>query len=361
VSADGYASWEKNVAVTPGRATEYRNIRLFPTKPSHTTLASAVATFSLAPSRQLLAVTSAENEISVLDIEGVEVASPVLLPETPNGLLWSPDSTSVLILMPVEPPHLLSVSTGRLSALINLAGAHDFAWDPRVASRLLFVGPADGLRALNVATGSSTLLTEDVAEFATSSRNIFTVSPTNTVRVHNMQGALLNSAPVFEKPVAGLYVTPGGSVAARSVDGALSVVGLDGHATEIVSEFESVGWSPNGRMLYVQSDSNSLQIYNVRDERWLLSHEQLQLVQRLSRPIRNVNWFAGGRHLLYQVNDEILITEIDTRDHAITYQVDSVNLGDAQAAVGEDGEQLFYLKHQSGTQELIVADLLVAS
>jgi WD40 repeat protein len=156
-------------------------------------------------------------------------------------------------------------------------------------------------------------------------------------------------------------VTPGGDVAARSVDGALYVISPDGTANLIASELEAAGWSPNGRMLFVQSDAHSLQVYNVRDERWSLSREELHLVQRLSRPITSVQWFAGGRHLLYQVNDEIVISEIDTRDHPITYQVDSVNLGDAQAAVGEDGEVLFFLKNQHGSRDLIAAELIITN
>ncbi|MAF81235.1 hypothetical protein CL628_04455 [bacterium] len=361
VALEDYVSWEKTIAVAPGRATEVRDIRLFPTDPVRTTLASDVATFSVAPNRRLLVVATDNNQLAVLDTEGTAVTRSVVVPEIPTALLWSPDSVAVLVTSSRSLPRMLSATTGRLTTLTTLRGAHDYAWDPRVSSRLLYVGADDGLHALNVATGATSELTADITEFATSSRHIFAISRTNTVRVHDLQGKLLSSTPSFDTPIAGIYVTPGGEVAARSVDGALYVVSPDGTANLIAPELAAAGWSPNGRMLFVQSDTNSLHVYNVRDERWPLSREELHLVQRLSRPITSVQWFAGGRHLLYQVNDEIIVTEIDTRDHPITYQVDSVNLGDAQAAVGEDGEVLFYLKDQQGSRDLIAAQLIVTA
>jgi hypothetical protein len=120
-----------------------------------------------------------------------------------------------------------------------------------------------------------------------------------------------------------------------------------------------IAWSPDEQLLLVQLDDTSLHVLNVFDERlgYLPLHE-LRLVTRLSRPIRNPQWFAGGRHLIYQVDDEILITEIDTRDHPLTYSVDTTNLGDANATVGLQGSIILYLKKTAESTRLTTAKLL---
>ena len=111
-------------------------------------------------------------------------------------------------------------------------------------------------------------------------------------------------------------------------------------------------------MLLVQHDDTSLHIMNVYDERIsYIPLLDLHLVTRLSRPIRNPQWFAGGRHLIYQVDDEIMITEIDTRDQPLTYLVDTTNLGDANITVGAQGDIVFYLKKTAQAYRLVQAIL----
>ena len=135
-----------------------------------------------------------------------------------------------------------------------------------------------------------------------------------------------------------------------------------GEADTLLSITENIkhaSFSPNGQLLLVQTDDVSLHVYNIADER--LRHvplRDLQLIVRLSRPVRDAQWFAGGQHLLYQVNDEIVITEIDTRDHPNSVTVDTTNLGQSLAAVGEEGESLYYLKHEAGRTNLVAAALI---
>ena len=357
VAAPGYIPWEKTLTVAPGRATEVRDIRLFPEEPQRTVLASDVEMFSVSPSRRLIAMTQENNHLSIIDTDGEPISRTVILPEAPTALLWSPDSSSLVVTSSRSLPRFVNAATARVTTLSSLRGAHDFAWDPRVASRLLYVGADDNLHALNIGTGAREQLAETVSEFATSARHIFALSPDNTVRVSNLQGEPVTPRSEFPEPIAGLYVTPGGDIAGRAVDGSLHVVDEAGEVLTVSEALVASGWSPNGSMLFVQPDLHTLHVYNVRDERWPLSQHELHLVQRLSRPVTNVQWFAGGRHLLYQVDDAIIISEIDTRDYPVTYQVDSVNLGDAKSAVGEDGETLFYLKETEGVRELIAAKL----
>jgi hypothetical protein len=177
--------------------------------------------------------------------------------------------------------------------------------------------------------------------------------------VLTLQGERVRVIPL-ETTVSRLTTTPDGVIAVWDEQGRLSTITDQETVQEVASSAERAGFSPDGQLLYVQTDSTSLHVVNLSDQR--LRHlplERLNLALRLSNPIRDPQWFAGGHHLLYQVEDEIIITEIDTRDHPISYTVDATNIGQSHAAVGQDGERIFYLRQNTAGPELVVMPLVV--
>ena len=364
VSLAGYQPWRKRIFVEPGRATEARDIRLFPENPEVTSLLNDVASFSLSPNRQLAAIADSDRRISVIDLDGGQVGQVLRLQHRLLNMLWSPTSASVLIEDSSGTFYMLAVGSSALPQVVpQLAGSIEVGWDPRIPGRVLHLTSTGKLSALNVDSGVEVPVADDVSSFAVSSRNVFVVEQNGGVAVYTLQGALTNGAyRVPEGVVRTLLVTPGGDVAYRMLDGSLWVELSDAGLVQVSAGVLKAGWSPDGRMLYVQPDANSLHVYNVSDERTMsVPLRQLTLVTRLSREIIDPQWFAGGRYLLYQVADEVLITEIDTRDYAQTYQVDTTNTGKALPAVGELGETLLYLKQNGAATDLVEAELLVGS
>lgn len=356
---EGYVRWEKRLPVAVGLATEVRDIRLFPTTSVKRTLAQQVIAFVVSPNRSLLAVLHADKQLVIIDTDGVLVTQPIPLSSTPTLLLWSPNSGSLLLAEESGATRLLNTSTGNIELLTGIASARDFTWDPKITERLLYINSDNKLIAHRTVTDTQEILAEDITTFATSNRYIYTVNRQSQIQQFTFSGQLVTTNATAADPIAALYVTPTGKVAARTANNSLLLITDTGALLKISDAVTAAAWSPAGSMLYVLSDANTLHIYNVDDEQWQLSLGELQLVQRLSRTIQNVQWFAGGRHLLYQIDDTLHVTEIDTRDHPINYQLDSVNLGDAKAAVGADGETIYYLKREVGVTSLIAAEMLV--
>jgi len=318
----------------------------------------------LSPNRQLAAIADSDRRISVIDLDGGQVGQVLRLQHRLLNMLWSPTSASVLIEDSSGTFYMLAVGSSALPQVVpQLAGSIEVGWDPRIPGRVLHLTSTGKLSALNVDSGVEVPVADDVSSFAVSSRNVFVVEQNGGVAVYTLQGALTNGAyRVPEGVVRTLLVTPGGDVAYRMLDGSLWVELSDAGLVQVSAGVLKAGWSPDGRMLYVQPDANSLHVYNVSDERTMsVPLRQLTLVTRLSREIIDPQWFAGGRYLLYQVADEVLITEIDTRDYAQTYQVDTTNTGKALPAVGELGETLLYLKQNGAATDLVEAELLVGS
>lgn len=359
LSLQGYAPWQKKVRIEPTTVTELRGVRLLPAPLTVRPLLVGIDHFALSPSRRLIAAAR-NNIVYLIDEEGNTLKLVRLPPGAPpQHLLWSPDSNQVLLLYPAA-VRLLHLALPGVPGLIpELAQARDIVWDPRIPGRILAITPAGQLFAYQTATSTRTPLSDHVATFATSARQIFVLdSSEQQLTILNLQGQPIRSLTLPE-PVERLLVAPTGQVAVHYQAGGLAALGEAGQLIPVSRRVETAGFSPDGQLLYVQEDATSLHVFNISDER--LRHVplyQLQLVTRLSRPIRDPQWFAGGQHLIYQLEDEIVITEIDTRDRPVSITVDTTNLGASEVSVGREGEQLFYLKRIGATPTLVVGQLL---
>ena len=357
----GYMSWQKTVTIEPARATELRNVRLFPADPVRTELTTEVAQFTLSPDRQTLAIVTPQADLSLLDVDGTAITEPVRLTRNPSNVLWSPRSDSLLLQFPNNRYSIFTFSTIQptVRALPTLTGAQSVVWDQRIPNRVLVHAADDSVRAYSLSADTSQIITPLARHFATSSRHIYAATTDDTITVSTLQGEAINPLPPLPAAAETILVTPSGDVAVQLVTGQLVYQDNNDTFNLISEDVIQAGWSPSGEMLYVLTGDNALYVYNVSAERSIIPQHELHLVTRLSRPIKEPQWYAGGHHLIYQVEDELLVTEIDTRDHPITYQIDTVNHAQSQATVGEDGDTIFYLTRQSGQFDLIRTDLLV--
>lgn len=354
ITKDGYAPWQKRVPVRPGLVTDVRQVRLFADNVEPVEVAPDVQIFAVSPNRRLIATVGAGRQFSIIDPEGTTILGPLTLRQEPEQLFWSPNSAAVLIQSSGETYEVAEVAS-RIGSrpLPALQGAHEVTWDYRIPSRLLVHARDASLRAYNILNNSSTVIDQKIVSFATSARSIFTLHVDGSIHVFTLQGAKNGVLPVKSQNAQGhLLVTPDGQLVIWQPQGPVELY-RDDQLQKISDTAASVLWSPDGQTLLIQSDPISLYVYNVSDRRSTIPEHELRLVTRLSRPIINPVWFAGGQHILYQVGDEIIITETDTRDHAVSFTVDTVNHEAATPAVGEEGKDLFYLKNTEAGLRLV--------
>lgn len=361
LTKDGYRPWSKNLLVEPGKAIELRGIRLFPDTPLLRTFARDIQTMSLSPNRLLVAAVSTGNVLQVISQETEETVHTIQLQNTPTSLLWSSDSAYILVGYTDGRYDLVDIAQkAPLVRLPDLTGATQPTWDSRVSGRLLVVRPNHDLVAVSITNGSERVLVSDVQSFAVSSRQLYVVTTTNEIHMHRLQGGFVsNLVSGTPENIQRLYVTPSDDIAILFEDTSVALMSEEDELEEIFPSSVSLAWSPDGSMLLVQPTHNELYVYNVDNERlYHIPRGQQHLVVRLSRSITHPQWYAGGQHIIYQVEDEIIITEIDTRDRPVSYTVDTTNRGDAQVAVGEDGNILYYLKQTQDHIELVAASML---
>ena len=358
ITRASYQPWKKTVLISPSQSTEFRAIRLFLKQPVIQQIAAEVDSFSLSPNRGLLAVLNSRQTLYVIDADGEEVAVPNLLPSAPSQLLWSPDSTLILLQYSDDTLQLFDIATGTLTPLPvgKITAARNVFWDPRIPGRL-FVLKEDGtLIAYEHSRQAQITLAEGIVTYAVSNRHIYTINQRNILARLTLQGETLNeSLVILEQPVERMFISSLGHIALLFKDRRLSLLPANAAGLlDVAGNVQAAGFSPDGTMLYVQPGQHELFVFNVDNER--LAHtplKQLHLITRLSQPINHPQWFAGGQHLIFQVADQIVVSEIDTRDYPVTETLDSTNLGNAQVSVGLDGEVLFYLKRLNDSIDLV--------
>ncbi len=344
---EGYTQWEKTLSIEPSRTTEVNRIRLFPSSPAREVIAKSTGTFNLSPNRSLLAIITEEKTLRITTQAGEDITLPIKLAQEPKQALWSPDSTALLVQYPDGNYELIDVNA-RLSAkqtLPTLTGATQVSWDARIPGRLFAIDASGFLFAYNTASENKEILLPGVKTFGLSARNIFAVTK-NGIEKLTLQGQPSDTIALpAGKSIETLSVTPAGLIAVHFQDTSVAVLDKDDTFQEVTAHAEKVSWSPHGLILLLQTAHNELSVYNVDDERIRdIPLRKQHLIVRHSQTITHPQWFAGGTHLIYQVDGNIMITETDTRDHPISYIVDSPNTPDSNATVGENGDIIYYIK-----------------
>ncbi len=361
VSKTGYLPWQKNITINPATVSELRDIILFPANPIRETIIQDIKRFSLAPNRSLIAALTSADRLHILDDEGASILSTFTLRPNIEQLLWSPDSNFLLVISKLG---VQAINVGQLNprpiSLPSLANTSNITWDQRVPGRLLYLDNQKQLVAYHFPTNNRQVLAGDINLFAVSSRYIYTITDPRYIEVRNLQGVKLNQLAIDTlADITKLYVTPGDQIALLLSDQSLFIIDKS-ELVPVAPNALGLGWSPDEKLIYVQTDDRSLYVFNAGDERVdYLPLRELKLITRLSSPIRDPQWFAGGRHLIYQTNDEIIISEIDPRDRPLTYSVDTTNLGSSSITVGGGGSILLYLKQQSNSIDLVSTELII--
>lgn len=351
---EGYTTWEKQLEVVATRATEVRAAKLFAADVTPGVIAENVLRYSLAPNRRLLAFVDTAGRLHITDELGEQVRAPIRLGAAPTDLLWSPDSTAMAIQVGGRHMIISIASSADNFVPINVPNIQSLVWDPRLPGRLLILQTSGQIISYSVSTESRQVLADAATLFASTSRNIVVFHKPDQLVWYSLQGEVRRRHTLMTGDVVDeLAATPSGNLAVEQA-GNVFIITEEGETIPVASQAELVGWSPDGGMLLVQLGGSELAVFNMENERVpYLPLNRLQSVLRLSRPIHHPQWFAGGTHVVFQVDDEIIISEVDTRDYPIQFTVDSTNTGDAVATVGEEGFSIFYLTSRNGTVSLV--------
>lgn len=357
VTKDGYAPWEKRIEIQPGTATDLRSIKLIPSTPDRDSIVHNSRVFALSPSSSLIANVDAANKLQIHDETGLEITPAISMSQTPIALSWSPDSAYLLASFPKQTYEIFHVQEKSILKINKTipSGNTQVSWNPTEPSTMFFLTPKHSLVSYNVASGTSESIEQSVNAYTVSNRTIYMQTLENALiskRIGTTNKTQL--IPDTEKGIQKIIPSHNEYTALLFNDGELQLVSKQKEIHHIAFGVHQAIWSPSGDTLLIQSSNEELNTYTP-DGITLdtIPVGELHLIVRLSRPVNPIGWLPDNKHIIYETDGNIIVSEIDTRDHAITATVQEASLTNPNIFIEQSGKSFISLQKDGTTQSLI--------
>ena len=391
VSAPGYRPWSKKAVVQSGVSTEFWNVLLlresYPPDEFPETK-SAIKMFA-SPENGLYAVMKKNGEeYSLVTFDNdtgktEEVFSTraySFSPEDTENIKWSPESDKLLIPMTeggLRTYFIVDVRTKEATLLSSLASfsapqsgsLRTPRWDPINRNTLFFLQGTNLYRVnTDEASPLPALVREKVETYDLSARNIYFLS-SDSGTVYRLSAAGRGDSPLqiasFSVPIASETRTPYTLVIYDEdrytiidhTKGSLYVFNRDtsGSPLKLLSTgIVGSQFSNDGKKLLYWSD-HDISAYFLAD--WevqpLREADTVIQIARFSSPIRNVQWSEDYEHILFSLNGNVKLIELDNRDRRILADILSLPEPPLQV-LSHFGENRLYVVPPSGSIQSII-------
>ncbi|HSX24493.1 MAG TPA: PEGA domain-containing protein [Candidatus Andersenbacteria bacterium] len=350
VIKDGYQSWTKKLEIRPIQATDARAIKLLPTHPDQDIISADAATFSISPDTSTIAIATSSNEVFITDSNGKFKTNSISFTSTIESLLWSPDSTYIIATTARSEHSILHFSNQSLEKIPNSlpSDLQQMNWDTSHMHTLLGITNKHELFQYDVTQQTSIILNSSINNYVEANSQLIIQKTDNTV-------SKSDSTIDVKKRILSFISSSSGDLAMILDSGELQVLQKDNTILPIADHALSASWSPDGAMLVIQTSDNEIDIYNVNNNqiRTIPFHE-LHLLTRLSKPIQSPQWFPDNAHILYESDGNIICSEIDLRDHAVTNTINPAPELDSEiVSISKDGTYIIYINKTSSSMNLV--------
>lgn len=350
VMAPGYLPWSKKTTVQSGRSTEFWNVLLVKENPAVENIArteNALKIFQ-APKQGLFAVIKEKDgqlTIDTLDTNA-EKSEPLLSPpdtalpqDSEENIEWSPDNRKVLI--PLEQAgarlyFIVDIETKKISPLHELTknqeknSLRNPRWDPTNRDILFYLEGTTLQRIDTKAPDNSPILVkENVRDYNFSGKNIYYLSDDNGI-IYRLPAENIDAEPL-QATTTPIDIMPGSFYSLVVYDdsrlavreqktGRLFVYNKISSAEIVFKQIAESGakgvqFSNDGKKLLFFTD-NEIFTYFLRDWEAQPTRDRDTTIQiaRFSNPLKNVQWTADYEHVLFSLNGQAKIIELDNRD-----------------------------------------------
>lgn len=361
ISKDGYTSWAKQLEVKPTQATDIRSVHLLPSQPESLVLARNIVLFENSPNNLYSAVVTSKNALTIVDDTGASIVSETALQNRPTAMSWSPDGSHIIVTFPKNLHQLYRVDSEILTKIPStfLTGFTSIHWSPIAANTIYALDKNSALVTYTISTTQTEIIKPDINLFTIVGRTLYHQTFDNELRalqLRSVDDTLLIADT--KKALKRLTGATNGSLALLFQDGELTVYKSNKEYITISPSAADMSWSPDGQLLLVQTLPTELSVYNIDSQRlFAVPLNELHLITRLTQTITNPRWFTDSRHILYETNNELVFSEIDTRDHPISLVIDPKKAS-GHLVFGDESKNIIYLQ-QNGKETNLVQTWLV--
>lgn len=356
VTKEGYTPWEKRIEIRPATATDVRSILLIPSIFDRDSVVPDSTVFAVSPTSLRIATVHSNKKLTIYDDMGLAITNQLTLSQMPIELSWSPGGSYLLASFPKKTYELFHME-GNVVERIKGAppkGSTHVQWNPREIGILFFLNESHSLVSYSVSSDIHEIIMNNIATYATHNRNII-IQTLDNVLVTRQGGAASTTVMLSDTKKSIQNIIPGGNgfIALLFSDGQLQMVTAKGELRHVAFNVRKAIWSGNGTTLLIQSSSEDMNVYIPEGTGSVIPAEALHLVVRLSRPITALGWLPDSQHILYEANGNIILSEIDTRDHAMTHTIQQAHVPNTHVTIEQDGKSILALQKVGGKQSLV--------
>jgi hypothetical protein len=372
VSADGYSQWSKTAEVHSGVSTEFWNILLtkntYEITPIPTTKTDR---FFSSPKNDLVALvhqSSLSFSVSLFNIADntdEEFFSSDKYSFTSNkkeNVEWSPQEHKILI--PVEKDKeknyfIVDTKTKEATKLTDIAKLDDLKnarWDTDNKNILYFISQ-NNLYQINTANPAEILpVAENISDYDLSGSKIYIFKRDSGIIYRLSNGNFSDIKQITTSPPQDMtspeyWMTVYDDkriVLINSDSGKLYIFNegeLDTYFRELGQEIQDVQFSNDGKKILFWTD-REISAYFTRnwDVQPVRKENEILNITRYSQPIRNPQWLKDYEHIIFLVNNEFKVIELDHRDRHIGMNVMS-NLINNSEIVTDFSRNRIYITH----------------
>ena len=347
ISAPGFQTWNKNIAVHSGVATEFWNVLLTRDNYERTPYGTLGAEkFFLSPKNRLLVYSVSDSQkiaanvfdigakktTGTYDFVGWNFAGAV----RKENIEWAPDESSFSVPVKKEVNgqtiydyfivNLSDQSQLDLNEFLAKSSISNVRWDSKQKGYLFFLDGSTLYRAnLNV-KGEITTIASDVSAYDLSGDRVYyAVTPNHLLFKNTLDGQaqpvqITNSFPDnAEEKITGLVVYDDSRIAILDSNHDLYIFNQGEHGNyfrKLSDGILETHFSDDGKKLLFWSD-NEISVYYIRDEisQPERAENTMENITRYSTPVQNVQWFYDYEHIIFTVGRFAKIIELDPRDH----------------------------------------------
>ncbi len=392
VEKNGFSTWKKKLPVSPNVITEVRNIYLLPLSLTPKLITEhSITYYKISPSQEKIAYITEDEAsrgiwiLNLKDLSKTQVFSKTIYKnlEVPDTVEWSGDSKKILFLAEPESknfkatsPKYFIIDIEKPTEFIDLSNfipttiIQELRWHPTDSNRIFYTTQNKreevlGVFGLNLVTGETVqILSGDIISYAFSSNEIYFVKKkkvSSQTKMEfwkaNLDGTnphlILESLPpetdyqiLLSQDKNVLLFTPSGKK--------LYLLNPFSDQLEILEDDEvtEAKWSPNGKYILYVKDNREFWVYNFDNKKsvFLKPGEEMR-VAKYADPIQEIAWFSTSEHILFKINGEIKMIEVDPRGGINLNKITDCNSAQ-EFNVGKDGEVFYFVNATHDTEKL---------
>lgn len=369
VSAPDFHTWSKKVTIRSGISTEFWNVLLTRKDYERTTYdAKNPNDFFIAPTKKLIATVRKENNLLSIDVLDTEknISQTVFstteyefTADKQENIEWSPESEKIIIPLKKgldKAYYIVDLKNKTLFNLEDLAETSKLSfvrWDSEDKNVVYYMSKRNLYRLDISKPRDKKLIAQQISSYDISGRFVYYFQlPNGIVFQTNLDGTMEPlqitkiAPPEMEDDSFRIIVYDKEKIAMKNKSNDLFIFNKgekDEYFIKLLDDAEGLQFSNDGKKMLFW---NNREIYTYFTRDWetqpFRNENEILSVTRYSQALKNIQWSSDYEHIIFSVNNQVKISELDQRDNNNIFDITSLSFDDSKVVTNFSEDRIYF-------------------